>query len=163
MSPLTFLTLLSCLAPAVEPAPASEDPELTALAATTFEPVDRLDELPPAVRKGLEEAIGSEPIAEAGADWNSGCIKTGSLPGRRFIFAGKSPARWVVFFESGGRGHSYRVVTLRGVAGGAFALEAEWFLPGQKVTTLAELKNSVRAAGFRRRDPAAKPRPKTAP
>jgi hypothetical protein len=119
---------------------------LAAFVGTEFREVRRLADLPDEVRKAL--GVDAYPMAEAGADWNPGCVTTKRRPNRRFILAGQSRDLWVVLFETGARAHYCVVVTLRRAANGTFAEEGLWstgtaILP---VTTVRGIKDAVREA-----------------
>jgi hypothetical protein len=134
------------------------DPALSAFVSTDFERVERLADLPDDVRRAIH--LDGVPMAEAGGDWNPGCILD-ERPGRRFIFAGKSPRLWFIYAEHGGRSHYQRVVTLRRNPAGILAEEGSWTL-SLVVATIQELKTSVRATSSRMGellDPTAKPLP----
>ena len=137
------------LAPTSARTAAPEHPALGAFIATEFELIGRLADLPVEVRKALD--IDAYPMAESGGDWNPGCVVDGR-PGRRFIFAGKSPHLWFVYFEKGGRSHYRAVVTLRRDQAGRLAKEGNWTF-SLVVKTLQELKTAVQASAQRRQHP----------
>jgi hypothetical protein len=82
-------------------------------------------------------------MAEVGKDWNSSCVVDGR-PSRRFIFAGRAPDSWFVYFERGGRAHFFQLVTLRPGPDAKLQIEGTWGV-GKLVRNLDELRQAVRA------------------
>lgn len=122
-----------------------KDAALRAFAATEFASVGRLADLPIEVRSALD--LDARPMAETGAAWNPGCVGD-ARPSRRFLFAGKSPRRWFVFSESGGRAHFYELLTLRRDEAGGLVREGAWWLP-RSAKNLQELKSMLEAKSNR--------------
>jgi hypothetical protein len=121
----------------------ADRPALRSFTSTQFEKIERLADLPLDVRAALDLKIA--PMAEAGHDWNAGCM-VDSRPKRRFIYAGKSPDLWFVFFEVGGRSDYQLVLTFRRLPGGKLEREGEWAFNALP-TTISELKKTVRKYG----------------
>lgn len=119
----------------------AESGALRSFTSTEFEKVELLADLPADVRAALD--LKAAPMAEAGGDWNHGCVVDGR-PGRRFIFAGRSPDLWFVFFEVGGRGHHQRVLTFRRRTDGTLEREGNWAI-NRRPRTIPELKEAVSA------------------
>jgi hypothetical protein len=119
----------------------AESRALSNFTSTEFDEVTRLADLPAELHAALD--LKTAPMADAGGDWNSGCV-VDARPGRRFIYAGKSPDLWFVFFEVGGRSHYQRVLTFRRGAGGVFEREGNWAFNALP-KTISELKKTVSA------------------
>jgi hypothetical protein len=53
-------------------------------------------------------------LADPGAKYQAtDVIESPTLPFRRLVFAGRCEDRWFIYYEHGGRGHSYAVLVYR--------------------------------------------------
>jgi hypothetical protein len=81
----------------------------TASAAEPSAPVS-LSELPPEVRRALQDICGGCTFADSGASWNAGDVIVNDLPRRRLINIEHIGSEWHIGYEHGGRGwHSHTI------------------------------------------------------
>lgn len=73
--------------------------------------------------------LGPERVADVDEEWNPSCL-IDATPSNHFLFAGRSPELWFVFFEQGGVAVTRTLITVRRLRDGTYALEGRWSVDG---------------------------------